>query len=119
MSKIIPFPAQVKPSPIDWKELEVVRELQFPKIHKKALVIIQRIWEEKGTEESYFLIHDTSDGYPPDPITITPCKNDVVWVLDLLDRFGGELCHGSLKCTIRRSRKRPPLFFIQKITEEI
>ena len=42
----------------------------------------------------YFVIHDTGDGYPPDPTDIVPRTSDMVWLLEILDRFGGELAHG-------------------------
>jgi hypothetical protein len=38
-------------------------------------------------------------------------------VLDLLDRFGGELGYGKLHCRIRRKKKRLPVFIVKEVSE--
>jgi hypothetical protein len=38
-------------------------------------------------------------------------------VLDLLDRFGGELAYGNLRCRIRRNKKRLPVFIVKEVSE--
>lgn len=123
MGKIIPFPEASKPLNINWEEIEVEREAQFPKIPKKALKIIRMIFElQKSSQnnpfqESYLMIdHSKEEPYPPDPIQVEYTRGGILWILDLLDRFGGELVCGKLSCQIKRSKKRYPVFLIQKVT---
>jgi len=116
MENIIPFPKIDKPPPIDWSVIEAERLVTYPKIPKKALKIIQKILEEESVATEWKVeVMDTGHGYPPDPIPITRCTSGVVWILDLLDRRGGELSYGSLQCKIRRSKKKFPVFVIKEI----
>ncbi len=114
MENIIPFPRIEKPPPIDWAAIEAERLVACPKIPKKALKIIQKILEEES-EAWHVMVTDTGDGYPPNPIPISRSESGVIWILDLLDRFGGELSYGSLHCKIRRSKKRLPVFLIKQV----
>jgi hypothetical protein len=100
---------------IDWQEIEAIRKAEYPRIPKKALAIIQLMFENPG-DDSYFDIQDFEDGYPPDPVPIRPTAGDAVWLMDLLDRFGGEVRFGNRKCVIKRKKRRPAVFLIQPIS---
>jgi hypothetical protein len=120
----LPFPALRKPPIIDWDEIKSMRKARFPKIPMKAVQILKETIQGAGSvsallgENCHLMLHDNSARYPPDPIHIFARKSDLVWLLDLLDRYGGELVFGKLKCTIRRKRKRYPFFVVQEISEE-
>jgi hypothetical protein len=105
---------------IDWDEVEGIRTLTYPKIPKKALKILRKLVELRPglpAPDCYIHIDDAGGGYPPDPIPVYRSRSCVIWVLDLLDRFGGEMTFGSLTCNVRRKKKRLPVFTIQEITE--
>jgi hypothetical protein len=101
--------------PIDWHEVEAIRKTEYPRIPKKAVTVIQKMFADPGTD-TYFEIQDFEDSYPPDPIPLTPTHGDACWMIDLLDRFGGEVRYGNQPCIVKRKKKKPALFLVQPIS---
>ena len=66
------------------------------------------------TPHGEMFIVDTDDDFD---LNIIKTDGDVLWLLYLLDRLGGELRYRDLKCTIRRSGDDCPLFIIQSLAE--
>jgi len=123
MAKTIPFPRPPKRIPdIDWTEISLLRELLYPKIPKKALAMLQKIFDKKRSpalvQGSYVMVHHTEPGYPPDPLPVRRHKHHILWLMELLDRFGGELSDGKTAYTVKRKVKRPPVFLVQEISRE-
>ena len=122
-AKVVPFPVRPPPPKIDWDKVEVARQQHYPKVPKKAVAILKRIMDLKPSgiladdTSGSIVIHDEGDGYPPDPMDIIPRTSDMVWLLDLLDRFGGELAHGKSRFTLQRSKKRCVVFLAQSNSE--
>ena len=125
MAKVVDFPRPKKTlPPLDWERLEVERQERFPKVPRTALKILKKIIQAKGMPSKDgsdpILIFDIPDDcyeYPPIPVYFTPRESDILWVLDLLDRFGGELAYGKLKCHIRRRKKRLPVLVVKEVSE--
>jgi hypothetical protein len=124
MDKIVPFPVKPPPPKIDWDKVEATRKKHCPRVPKKAVAILKRIMALKPsgllTEDTSgtIVIHDAGEGYPPDPLDVAPRTSDMVWLLDLLDRFGGELVYIKSRCLVRRSKKRYPVFLVLGISKQ-
>ena len=121
MAKTIPFPRPPQKIPdIDWSEIRLLRELRYPKIPKKVLAMLQKIFDKKRsaalTEASYVKLDHNEPGYPPDPLPVSRTKHHVLWLMELLDRFGGEISDGKTTCMVRRKVKRHPVFLVQEIS---
>jgi hypothetical protein len=101
---------------IDWDEVESIRMAEYPRIPKKALAIIRMIFENPR-DDSYFDFPDSGDAYPPDPVPIRPVLGDAIWIMDLLDRFGGEIRYGDREYVVKRKKKRPAIFLLQPISQ--
>lgn len=99
---------------IDWNEVENIRKAEYSRIPQKALSIIRKIFENPG-DDGYFDFPDSKDEYPPDPVPIRPVMGDAVWMMDLLDRFGGEIRYRDQKCVVKRKKRRPAVFLIHPI----
>lgn len=119
MSEVIPFPKMHQNVNIDWDRVDSIRKAGYPKVPKKAITLIRKMFENPTGNESYFEIHDFGEGYPFDPISLAPVQGDALWLLDLLDRYGGEISYGPQTCLIKRKKKKPALFLIQKISAEL
>ena len=125
MATIVDFPRPKKTlPPLDWGRLEVERQERFPKVPRTALKILKKVIQAQGMPSKdgndpvlIFDIPDESYDYPAIPVCFTPRKSEILWVLDLLDRFGGELAYGKLKCHIRRRKKRLPVFVVKEVSE--
>ena len=124
MATVVEFPRPRTLPPLDWERLEVERQERFPKVPRTALKILKKIIQAKGMPSKDgsdpILIFDIPDDcyeYPPIPVCFTPRESDILWVLDLLDRFGGELAYGKLRCLIRRRKKRLPVFVVKEVSE--
>jgi hypothetical protein len=119
MAEIIPFPAKEEPPEIDWEAVERERKENYPRIPKKAITVFREILESRSQPSgSYIVVEDAGSSYPPEVISVQRCKSAVMWIMDLLDRYGGTLAGAKLQCTIRRARKRLPVFVVNEITEE-
>lgn len=101
--------------PIDWDEVEAIRKGEYPRIPKKAVTVIQKMFADPGAD-TYFEIQDFEDSYPPDPIPLTPTQGDACWIIDLLDRYGGEVRYGNQQSIVKRKKKKPALFLVQPIS---
>ena len=124
MATVVDFPRPRTLPPLDWERLEVERQGHFPKVPRTALKILKKIIEAKGMPSKDgndpILIFDIPDDcyeYPPIPVCFTPRESDILWVIDLLDRFGGELAYGKLQCRIRRRKKRLPVFVVKEVSK--
>ena len=125
MAKVVDFPRPKKTlPPLDWERLEVERQERFPKVPRTALKILKKVIQAQGMPSKdgndpvlIFDIPDESYDYPAIPVCFTPRKSEILWVLDLLDRFGGELAYGKLRCCIRRRKKRLPVFVVKEVSE--
>ena len=102
--------------PIDWDEVESIRQKEYPRVPKKVVVIIKKIFKEPGDDCYFDMQNFEGEPYPPDPIPLRPIFGDAVWMIDLLDRFGGEVRRGKQRCIIKRKKKKPALFLIQPIS---
>lgn len=123
MGKLLPFPDPSEGKPdIDWVEVEHVRKRRYPKISKKALAVLRSIVDAQDLPfwpRMYLKICHPHLGNSPDPVLVWRRKSDVLWVLDLLDRFGGELSDGKSTCRVRRPIQRFPVFLVQEVSEEM
>lgn len=123
-AKIIQFPKYTPPE-IDWDEVEEIRTSRYPDLPIEVIDVFQKMMASKPNsknvvnENYYWEIHSYSDDiYPPDPIPIIPGKASTIWLMDLLDRFGGTVDYGGLNCTVERNEIRYPVFSIQRVSEE-
>ncbi|MDX9788812.1 MAG: hypothetical protein RBT11_18690 [Desulfobacterales bacterium] len=118
-----PKPKRSKPRLVDWARIEALRQQQYAQIPAKAVAIIRRIHQiEYGCEERTewnVEINFEPGPYPPETIESSLKQTDIIWVLDLLDRFGGELICGEEFCTICRPQIRLPAFWIKRVDPEI
>jgi hypothetical protein len=124
MATVVDFPRPRTPPPLDWERLEVERQERFPKVPKTALKILKKVIQAEGMpskdETDPILTFDIPDDcyeYPPILVQFTSRRSEIFWVLDLLDRFGGELAYGKLRCCIRRRKKRLPVFVVKEVSE--
>ncbi len=124
MATIVNFPRPKTLPPLDWEKLDVERQERFPKVPKTALNILRKMveaeWRPTKDGGEPLLIFDIPDDcyeYPPIPVCFTSRRSEVLWVLDLLDRFGGKLTYGELRCCIRRKKKRLPVFVVKEVSE--
>ena len=124
MATVVDFPRPRTLPPLDWEKLELERQKRFPKMPKTALKILKKITQAEGRPSKDgsepILIFDIPDDcyeYPPIPACFSSLRSEIVWVLDLLDRFGGELAYGKLRCCIRRKKKRLPVFIVKEVSE--
>lgn len=119
-AKVIPFPSPRKVREIDWEAVETARASKYRRIPKKMLAIIRKIFEAKQkSAEWHIIVHEAGTLYTPNPIPMFPSTRGIVWMLDLLDRFGGDVSFGRLTCTVRRKEKRKPVFLITEISESL
>jgi|GEM_PF-2639573 len=123
MAKTIPFPGPIQKIPdIDWTDISQLRELRYPKIPKKVQAMLQTIFDKKRspvlTGASYVKLDCDEPGYPPDPIPIRLRKYHVLWLMELLDRFGGEISDSKATYTVRRKVKRHPVFLVQEVSHD-
>jgi hypothetical protein len=116
MDNVIPLHKHVSKPVIDWEKVEAIRAGEYPKIPKSLLATIRGMFENPGGSDVLLEIDDFDDGYPPDPIGLAPLQGDAIWIMDLLDRYGGSLRNGKKHCVIRRRKKRPALYIVQPIT---
>lgn len=123
MATVVDFPRPRTLPPLDWEKLERERRDRFPKVPKTALDILRKMVETEGRPSKYggdpVLIFDIPDDcydYPPVPVCFTSRRSEILWVLDLLDRFGGELAYGKLRCCICRKKKRLPVFIVKEVS---
>jgi hypothetical protein len=124
MATVVDFPRPKKTRPpLDWERLEMERQERCPKVPKTAIKILKKVIQAEGRPfkdgSDLILIFDIPDDcyeYPPIPVCFTPRRSEIIWVLDLLDRFGGELAYGNLRCRIRRRKKRLPVFVVKEVS---
>ncbi|MEN6484409.1 MAG: hypothetical protein ABFD98_05965 [Syntrophobacteraceae bacterium] len=118
MEKVIDFPVPKKQPVIDWDLVETERRSRYPKVPKKAISIIRKILESgPGDEDSSIILDKPEECFPKDPIHYRTRTSDVFWLMDLLDRFGGDMVHGKHTCRIKRSKKILPLFSIFPVND--
>jgi hypothetical protein len=87
------------------------------KILKKVVRAEGRPSKDGNDPILIFDIPDDCYEYPPIPVCFTPRRSEILWMLDLLDRFGGELAYGRLRCHIRRRKKRLPVFVVKEVSQ--
>jgi hypothetical protein len=125
MATVVDFPRPKKTlPPLDWERLEMERQERFPKVPRTALKILKKVIQAEGrpTKDGNdpVLIFDIPDDcyeYPPIQVCFTSRRSEILWVLDLLDRFGGELAYGKQRCHIRRKKKSFPVFVVKEVSE--
>ena len=124
MATVVDFPRPKTLPPLDWGRLEVERQDRFPKVPRTALKVLKKIIQAKGMPSKDgsdpILIFDIPDDcyeYPPIPVRFSSRRSEILWLLDLLDQFGGELAYGKLKCHIRRRKKRLPVFVVKEVSD--
>jgi len=124
MEKIINFPLSKRrePTPVNWDRIENLRQQQYPDVPAQAIEIIRGIREiQTGhrQESDWGLEFNFEHAfYPPENIESSLIEADIVWVLDLLDRFGGELFCGDLFCTISSDEPRLPVYWISRLDQK-
>lgn len=122
MQKIIhfPMPTRSEPTPVDWDRIEAQRKQQYPQIPAEAVEITKRIHQiEYGLEEKVewsleFNVKPDA-AYPPEIIESSLKQTDIIWLLDLLDRFGGEVVCGDKICKVPRPQTRLPVFWLNQV----
>ncbi len=112
---VVPLHSKSWP-PIDWEKIEAIRKAEYPRLSKKAVGIIKRIFENPGDDCYFDMQNFEGEAYPPDPVPIRPILGDAVWMMDLLDRFGGEVRCNIRRCIVKRTKKKPALFIVQPIS---
>jgi len=121
MKNVMDFPMlkQYEPAPVDWDRIEALRQQQYPQIPVETVEIIRRIRRiETGVEKRAdwsLEINIENCFYPPHDIECSLNTADIVWIMDLLDRFGGELLCGKMNYKIVRFQARPPAFWINRL----
>jgi hypothetical protein len=115
-SRVVPLKQEATKVSIDWDRVEMIREAEYPRIPKKIVAMIRKMFEGPKNADSYFEIHALNLDYPPDPIPVAPVQGDALWLIDLLDRFGGVLQSEKQTCMIKRKKKRPALFILLPIS---
>jgi hypothetical protein len=119
MMNVLSFPTwQMNKAAIDWDALEVERLRSFSRVPKKAVRILRKMLEQKPHAGGFVEIDLKSGNYPPNPLFTPRTQKGIIWVLDLLDRFGGELGYGNQRCKVRRSKKKLPVFIVVEISKE-
>jgi hypothetical protein len=124
MATVVDFPRPKKTRPpLDWGKLELERQERFPKVPRIALKILKKVIQAEGRPPKdgndpvlIFYMPDDYDEYPPIQVCFTSRRSEIIWVLDLLDRFGGELAYGKQRCHIRRKKKRLPVFVVKEVS---
>lgn len=117
---VIPFPHYTVPD-IDWNEIEEIRVARYPDVSPEIMAILKGLMEATPNSSEYYEFEIESysnDIYPPDPIPMIPGKASAIWVMDLLDRFGGTVSYNDLSYTIERDKIRHPVFLIRQLSEE-
>ncbi len=123
MKNVIHFPElkRYKSAPVDWDRIEALRQQQYPQIPVETVEIIRRIRRiETGVEKraDWSLEINIEDCfYPSRDIECSLSTADIIWIMDLLDRFGGELLCGEMSCKIVRFQARPPAFWINRLNQ--
>lgn len=112
---LIHFPKKTWP-PINWDVIEAIRQKEYPRIPEKVLAIIRDMLETPGDKPSFEFNDFGDEDYPPNPLPLRPVQGDAVWIIDLLDRYGGEVCYGKQRCVVRRTKKKPALFLVEAIS---
>jgi len=124
MQNVIDFPLAKRsdPTPVDWDRIELLRQQRYPDIPAHAIEIIRYIREvETGTRlnTEWSLELNSEDAfYPPENIESSLIEADIVWILDLLDRFGGELFCGDMFCAVTRDQPKSPAYWITKMDQK-
>ena len=119
-AKIIPFPHYSVPQ-IDWDEIEAIRNERYPNLPPEIMEVLKPSMEstpDSADSVNFQITGDTDDMYPPNPIPLYPGKACAIWMMDLLDRFGGTVSYNDLSCTIEREESKYPVFVIQRISLE-
>lgn len=123
VATVVDFPRPRTLPPLDWEKLEMESRERYPKMPKTALKILKKIVQAQGVPSKdggepvlIFDIPDECYEYPPIPVCFTPRRSEILWVIDLLDRFGGEVAYGKLRCCIRRNKKRLPVFIVKEVS---
>jgi hypothetical protein len=121
-AKVISFPVYQPPA-IDWDEIGTLRKRRYPDLPAQTIDVIRAFMtstprcKEIRSRDYYFNIEFyTADCYPPDPIPMIPGKACSVWMMDLLDRFGGVIAYGSMRAAIKRKKIRYPVFQVERIS---
>jgi hypothetical protein len=121
-AKIISFPLYQPPA-INWDEIGALRKRRYPDLPALTIDVIRAFMtstprcKEIRSRDYYFSIeYSSADCYPPDPIPMIPGKACSVWMMDLLDRFGGVIAYGNLRATIKRKKIRYPVFQVERIS---
>jgi hypothetical protein len=118
MQNVIQLPVLMrnKPHSIDWNRIEEVRQQRYPQIPFEALELIRHIRDiELGSRKRDFWsleLNFEPGFYPPENIESSLNQADIIWLLDLLDRLGGEIICGEKTCAIFRIQPRLPMFWI-------
>ncbi len=122
MGNIIQFPQRKQPANINWHELETESLQAFPKIPKTAVQLLKKVLTDPHglkNPNAYAAVYGPGPGagYPQGPIPFFGTKSGVLWLLDLFDRLGGEIVHGTDKHVIKRAKKRYPVFQLFETSE--
>jgi hypothetical protein len=121
-AKIISFPIYQPPA-INWDDIGTLRKRRYPNLPAQTIDVIRAFMtstprcKEIRSRDYYFNIEFYSaDAYPPDPIPMIPGKACSVWMMDLLDRFGGVIGYGNLRAAVKREKIRYPVFQVERIS---
>ncbi len=119
-SSIIPFPRYSVPT-IDWDEIERIRVERYPELPPEIIEVLKPLMASTPASSdrySFQINSDSDEMYPPDPIPLIPGKACAIWMMDLVDRFGGTVSYNDLSCTFEREKSKLPVYLIQRITNE-
>jgi hypothetical protein len=111
-AKVIPFPVYTVPF-IDWEEIEQIRAERYPDLPAQILEVLEPLMASTpsdGTACDLEVEAFSDDPYPPQPIPMIPGKAGAMWLMDLLDRFGGQVTYGDLTCAVERQDPKFPVF---------
>jgi len=117
---VIPFPQYTVPH-IDWDEIETIRKEWYPDLPAEIIDVLKPMMastpDDTATYEFQFS-SGSDDPYPPDPVPLIPGKACAIWMMDLMDRYGGIVTYSGLSCAVEREEIKHPVYMIQPISRE-
>ncbi len=123
-AKILSFPVYRIPE-IDWDEVGQIRKRRYPDLPVEIIDVIRatmtstpRCKEIRSRDYCFNFDCCSADRYPPEPVPMIPGKACSVWMMDLLDRYGGQVAYGDMRVVVTRKKIRYPVFQVEPVSAE-
>ena len=117
---VIPFPHYTVPH-IDWDEIETIRKEWYPDLPADIIDVLKPMMASTPDNTDHYEFQfstDSDDLYPPDPVPLIPGKACVIWMMDLMDRYGGVVTYSGLSCAVEREDIKHPVYLVQPISRQ-